>query len=1779
MSRTGTEKPGVSKKNGRKATAAPPVEASDSPTTATVFETLVERSNDGIIIIRDGMLQFVNGKMTGMTGYSREEVLGKPFLDFVTPEFKSLVGDRYRRRTKAGEAVPERYEAEMLHKNGTKIPIEINSSLIEHAGKPAVMAIVRDISKRKQMEERLRRNEAFLENIIEQTPSALYISDAKGTALKMNRALGDLLNIREAEIVGKYNVLNDTQVREQGLLPLVESVFKEGKTVRFTIDYHTGKEKQVRLKQQTDKVLEIVLSAVKDSEGRVIYAICQEKDVTEQKRIEKELAESEIKYRSIVENSHDAILLTTPDGGIVAANTAACRMFARTEEEICRLGRSGVMDATDPRLEAALDQRRRTGEFKGEITFLRADGTKFPGEMTSRVFLDADGNTRTSMIIRDMTERRQAEDRLKWSEERYRDLFDNTSDLIQSVAPDGHILYANKAWRQTFGYSEMELAKLTIMDIIHPDCLDKCMAVFHRVISGEDVRDVEAVFSTKQGERVYVEGSAHCRSIEGRPVSTQGIFHNVTGRKKAEEALRASQQNFRNSLDGSPLGVRIADAHGETLYANQALLDIYGYASIEELKATPATERYLPESQAEFRERRRRRKNAEPVPADYEIGVRRKDGQIRYLHVFRKDILWDGRPQFEVIYEDITERKQATAELEMERKRLESVTSNVGVGLALISRDYHTVWANDVIRSLFGETTGEICYSTYNKQPSICPWCGVKRVFENKEERVETEAHGYDVNGEEVWSQLIATPVRNETGEITGALEVVIPITERMKAAKALRESEANFRNLVDYSPLGIRIGDEEDRTIYMNRALLDILGYAGVEEVKSRSYQELYTADSYADHEERVRKRKRGETVPLRYEVAVVRSDGEVRHLLASRGEVFWNGKKQVQVLYQDITERKATEAQMAHLASFPELNPNPVIEIDESGNITYLNPAAITLFPDLKAAGGKNSFLAGWESLHEKTAGTGTFSSTRDVRVGESWFQQSLFAVPQSRNYRIYSADISERKRAEQALADEANHRRILMEQSRDGIAVFDQEGLVVESNQRLADMLGYTIEEMLHIHIWDFDSAVPREQIMDMLRNIDEKGLHFETRHIRKDGSEYDAEVSSNGAVFAGRKLVFSVTRDITERKQAEKALRASEERWQFALEGAGDGVWDWNYQTNTVFFSRRWKAMLGYAEDGIGDTLDEWDERVHPDDRERVNVELQQYLDGITPTYSSEHRMLCKDGSYKWILDRGKIVSFTDDGQPLRIIGTHTDITRIKQIQENLTRSNRALRLISAGNEALVRASEETSLLNIICRLIVTIGDYQMAWVGFAQDDAEKTVLPVANAGLEEGYLQAGKITWGDDESGRGTTGTAIRTGQPDVIRDISNDPRSAPWKEAALERGYASSLALPLSGGSGVFGALSLFSTEPDAFYPEEIELLTELANDLAFGIAALRLQAERKVMMGNLASSEQKYRTLFETAVEGIVIGDPVSRKFHYTNPAFCRLAGYTNEELGRMGIDDLHAKESLEMAIAEFDALWQGRKKIATNIPFLRKDGTIIYADITLTRVFIDGTERFAGFLSDATQRRLVAQERRQTEKKLLGAMIKTIELMSRTMELKDPYTAGHQERVTVIASAIAKEMGLDETEVEGIRLAAIVHDLGKIYVPSEILSKPGRLSDLEFSLIKLHPQAGYDLLKDVAFPWPIASMILQHHERMNGSGYPQGLKGKDILPGARILAVADVVEAMGSHRPYRPSLGIEKALAEITANQDILYDAGVVDACMRLFKKGFEFEKKPSA
>jgi PAS domain S-box-containing protein/putative nucleotidyltransferase with HDIG domain len=319
-----------------------------------------------------------------------------------------------------------------------------------------------------------------------------------------------------------------------------------------------------------------------------------------------------------------------------------------------------------------------------------------------------------------------------------------------------------------------------------------------------------------------------------------------------------------------------------------------------------------------------------------------------------------------------------------------------------------------------------------------------------------------------------------------------------------------------------------------------------------------------------------------------------------------------------------------------------------------------------------------------------------------------------------------------------------------------------------------------------------------------------------------------------------------------------------------------------------------------------------------------------------------------------------------------------------------------------------------------------------------------------------------------------------------------------------------------------------------------------------------------------LRENEKKYRGVVENVHEAIYI--LTANGFQYVNPAFEKLTGFKKEEIcnGEFDFWNCIHPDDRRMVKEKKEVRNSGEER-SSNIQFriVAKNGGVRVVDANTIDIKENGEMKEIGILRDVTDRFDAEEERRQGLERLRKALEETIKALTAAVEMRDPYTAGHQRRVTNLACAIAKEMGLPQERIEAIQMAGVIHDIGKILVPSEILSKPGKLSDVAFSMIKTHPQAGYDILKSIEFPFPVAKIVLEHHERMDGSGYPAGLAGKKILLEARILAVADVVEAMASHRPYRPVLGINKALEEITKNRGVLYDPDAVDACLKVFSR----------
>ena len=427
---------------------------------------------------------------------------------------------------------------------------------------------------------------------------------------------------------------------------------------------------------------------------------------------------------------------------------------------------------------------------------------------------------------------------------------------------------------------------------------------------------------------------------------------------------------------------------------------------------------------------------------------------------------------------------------------------------------------------------------------------------------------------------------------------------------------------------------------------------------------------------------------------------------------------------------------------------------------------------------------------------------------------------------------------------------------------------------------------------------------------------------------------------------------------------------------------------------------------------------------------------------------------------------------------------------------------------------------------------------------------------------------------DNPQSKGTAVASFRTQKPFLVNDLSDIEHDLSRKSLDFVNtmGSRSFICVPIVYKGESLGVLIVDNVQSKKPLSQtEMSLLMGIAPQI--GISIKNAIAHQKIK-----ESEERFRSLSENAPD-IIYTLGIKGKFTYINPVVETILGYRPEEIiGRYFIDIVR-KEDVHRCIEFFKQVRDHQQTIKEEMGILlHKDGTERYFSFSCAPNF-DSESHFIGVVGtfkNMTDIRKSEMELKKSFEKLQSVMSSTIDAISIIVESRDPYTAGHQRRVTQLATAIACELALSKEKIDLIRMGSLIHDIGKIYIPSEILTKPMKLNDIEYAMIKSHPEVARKILKQVDFIPTVVDMVYQHHERIDGSGYPRKLKRDDILIEARILAVADTVEAMATHRPYRASLGIEKALEEIKNQRGILYDEAVADACLVLFrKKGFQFKE----
>ncbi len=856
-------------------------------------------------------------------------------------------------------------------------------------------------------------------------------------------------------------------------------------------------------------------------------------------------------------------------------------------------------------------------------------------------------------------------------------------------------------------------------------------------------------------------------------------------------------------------------------------------------------------------------------------------------------------------------------------------------------------------------------------------------------------------------------------------------------------------------------------------------------------------------------------------------------------------SGKERIILLaIEDITERKqleelleASEERFRRL--FETASDGIVLLEKREGRIIDANPATEKMLgynkkesighklPDIGISLDRGDFQKTMQNLN-RTGILNYDDVPVETRSGKH-IDTDIYLVDRARLAQCNIRDITKRKQAENMLRQQTN----AMDSAIDGIAILNKDGKFVYLNKAHVKIYGYENEAELIGKSWRvlYDSEVIQRFEQDFMLELSRKGYWFgESIGTKKNGSKFPQSVSLTAMANGG---MICVVRDISERKRAEEYLRENEERSRIISSLTSDIAYSCSTKEDGRL-SIDW--MIGATERISGYSVEEimaqrcWSFLVVEEDLaifEKNVIDLTPDSKGLC-----ELRIRHKNGDIVWITSYAECFMATETPEHFLLYGALVDITERKQAEEELLQTN--------------------ALLNSI---IENIPD-----MIFLKDAKEFRFIRFNRAGEDLlGYSREEMLGKSDYDFFPKEQADLFTKKDREVLcgKEVVDIPEETIQTGNKGER-IMHTKKVPLLNANG------------------EPEYLLGISEDIT----------ERKRDEESLRKAEETYRLVVDNMAEGITVMD-LNLRFIYVSPSIFHLRGYTVEEAMAQTLEQVMTPESLQLVTRVFEEELKleaggtadpGRIRIV-ELEEYRKDGSTVWLENHLS-AFRDKENKLAGIIAlshDITERKQIQEELNQTLESLRKAFDTTIQVMISAIEVRDPYTAGHQIRSADLAGAIATEMGLDQLKIDGIKMAGSIHDIGKLSVPSEILSKPTKLTNIEFAMIKEHPRSGYEILKNVESPWQLAQVAYQHHERMDGSGYPRNLKGEEILMEARIMAVADVVEAMASHRPYRTALGIDAALEEIEKNKGILYDHVVADACLRLFrKKGYTLDLK---
>jgi PAS domain S-box-containing protein len=1432
------------------------------------------------------MITYWNPAAEKMFGWTKEEVLGKNSGELLKPKIEGST--RNTERSKLRDAGHWLGGVEFKRKDGTYFFVEVNSTVLKNADGKDIgnVVVAHDITERRTAEDKLKKSEALYRAIGESIDYGIWICDADGKNIYASESYLNLVGMTQEQCseFGWGDALHPDDAER------TIAAWKECSKTGGVWDI------EHRFRGVDGKWHPILARGIpiRDDKGKIIMWAGINLDISSIKQAQEDLRKSEEKFRNLVKYAPAVIYEMDIHGTkFMSVNDTMCRILGYSREELLQIKPMDLLDKQSRVSFGARVRRRLTGEkIEEDIEYRvrRKDGDWLETLITiGNINFSSDIPDSITVIAYDITERKKMEESLRESEKKFRELVKYAPTAIYELDfISRKFISVNDAMCKLSGYSREELLSLDALDLLVSESKALFLSRIKSCLNGEKPdENVEYEVKAKDGRLINAVLNMKFNFDEqGIPVGAMVVGHDITERKRAEAELRESETKFLSLFNLSPLPMALSTVDDGIFHdVNESFIRDSGFTKEEIVGRTSADLNLFIDSytREHIIKEARNKGTIYGVPCDFRL----KSGKILHCLLSSSTLPINGIFYLLSTIQDVTDILMTKEALQESEERFRTLSENIPDMILRFDKDLRLIYGNKAVTdrtnlpvdSLIGKTPKE--YGA--NHDSSEKWERVAREVLDTGRPRRIEHTNSWLGNTKVFDTLLV-PEMDKNGDVNSLISIARDITEMKRAENILRNSEQRLKYHFENSPLAVIEWDRDFQIIQWSNEAEKIFGLTRDETLGVRiDLLNIIYSEDLAKVEQTIERLVRGKELKVISQNRNITKTGEIKEciwynsvLLDDTGEM-----NSVMSLVEDVTLLRSTEKELFESReSYKELVTNArtiIIKMDPSGRCTFVNEYALdffgfnkeemlgipvmdTIMPKKESTG--RDLLEMADEIIEDPDNFSVNINENIKKNGEvvwvEWHNKTLFDNSGIRTGHIgIGIDVTEKKKAEEALKENERKLWSVLDATLESIYMFDRNGIICMLNSTGVERLNKRSEnEIIGHHYSEFMTPEIASARQEKLDQVFTRGIPLEF----EDERDFRIFHHNYFPVFKDNLVVFVVTysTDITDRKRAESKLIESEDRFRTIAESLTVMISIVRICDSAITFANEpFERTFGYGKD-------ETQGNKYQDSFYNTN-DFKNAVDILKDggVIDNLEVMVKKaDGTLFWIMLSVRKIKFLNEPSYLAV---SIDITESKSTQLELLRLNRVLNAHSKSSQAMMHSTNEFDYINEICRIIIEDCGHSMVWVGYAQNDESKSVVPVAFHGLEDEYIDKLNISWADNERGRGPTGTAIRTGKVTMCKNMLTDPAFKPWREAAIQNGYASSLVFPLFSEGKAFGAISIYSKEPDPFLESEIKLLSDLVDDLAYGISFLRLEESERAATNAIKENEIKLKELVIT--------------------------------------------------------------------------------------------------------------------------------------------------------------------------------------------------------------------------------------------------------------------------------------------------------------------------